>query len=240
MLKGKLRGTSTLRGSIQRESLGTGTTDYPKLNNLPQINGVELVGNKTSEELGLVSVDYVDKKVADLVNSAPETLDTLGEVAKAIQENADVVDALNSAIGNKADKGEVTALDARVTDLENAEAPEVDLTPIEESISDLDTRIKTWEDEKGYFKIVKGSYIKFPYVTTDSQVVINEDGSITIKNGGEIKYQPAMGTGYQQTINGIVLKSALEKITNNLTNRINSLENAGGGGIDLIRVPKEV
>lgn len=50
------------------------------------------------------TIDYVDTKVADLVNSAPETLDTLGEVATALQNNSNVVDALNSAIGNKVDK----------------------------------------------------------------------------------------------------------------------------------------
>lgn len=56
---------------------------------------------------GFAKETYVNTKVADLVNSAPETLDTLGEVAKAIEENADVVSALNSAIGNKVDKTEL-------------------------------------------------------------------------------------------------------------------------------------
>ena len=32
---------------------GGGTTDYTRLSNLPQINGVELIGDKTSVELGL-------------------------------------------------------------------------------------------------------------------------------------------------------------------------------------------
>ena len=50
------------------------------------------------------TTNYVDTKVANLVNAAPETLDTLGEVATAIQNNASVVEALNSAIGNKVDK----------------------------------------------------------------------------------------------------------------------------------------
>ena len=48
--------------------------------------------------------DYVDDEVAALVNSAPETLDTLGELATAFEENAEVVDALNSSIANKQDK----------------------------------------------------------------------------------------------------------------------------------------
>ena len=52
----------------------------------------------------------VDKKIADLVNSAPETLDTLGELATALQENEDVVEVLNEAVGSKADKTEVEDL----------------------------------------------------------------------------------------------------------------------------------
>ena len=51
----------------------------------------------------IASEAYVQTEVANLVNSAPETLDTLGEVAKAIKDNETVVEALNAAIGNKAD-----------------------------------------------------------------------------------------------------------------------------------------
>jgi hypothetical protein len=47
---------------------------------------------------------YTDTKVAALVDGAPETMDTLKEVADAIAANDDVVKALNSAIGNKVDK----------------------------------------------------------------------------------------------------------------------------------------
>lgn len=48
--------------------------------------------------------DYTDQKIASLIDGAPETLDTLKEVADAIHENEDVVDALNSAIGTKANQ----------------------------------------------------------------------------------------------------------------------------------------
>lgn len=53
------------------------------------------------------SVGYTDNKIADLINGAPETLDTLGEIATAMQENQSVVDALDAAIGNKANKAEL-------------------------------------------------------------------------------------------------------------------------------------
>ena len=68
---------------------------------------------------GLASETYVNTKVADLVNSAPTTLDTLGELATALQTNSSAVDALNSAIGNKANATDVTALTSRVTTAES-------------------------------------------------------------------------------------------------------------------------
>ena len=50
---------------------------------------------------------YTDQRIAGLINGAPSTLDTLGEIAQAMQDNADVVNALNIAIGKKADAGHV-------------------------------------------------------------------------------------------------------------------------------------
>lgn len=49
---------------------------------------------------------YTDTKIADLINGAPSTLDTLGELADAISENQTVMEALNNAIGTKVDKVE--------------------------------------------------------------------------------------------------------------------------------------
>ena len=61
------------------------------------------VENKITTALNSTK-EYTDNKIADLVNSAPETLDTLGELAEAFEENAEVVEVLNEAITNKADK----------------------------------------------------------------------------------------------------------------------------------------
>ena len=46
--------------------------------------------------------DYTDTSIANLINGAPTTLDTLSEIATAMSENEDVVAALESAIGTKA------------------------------------------------------------------------------------------------------------------------------------------
>lgn len=45
---------------------------------------------------------YTDTKIAELINGAPTTLDTLKEIADAIEANESIVDALDSAIGTKA------------------------------------------------------------------------------------------------------------------------------------------
>lgn len=52
---------------------------------------------------------YTDTKIADLINGAPTTLDTLGEIATAMEENQSVVEALNTAIGTKATASDLTA-----------------------------------------------------------------------------------------------------------------------------------
>lgn len=53
---------------------------------------------------GYATEEYVNTKVAELVDNAPETLNTLKEVADALNENASTAEALNQAIGNKVDK----------------------------------------------------------------------------------------------------------------------------------------
>lgn len=53
------------------------------------------------------STGYTDQKIANLINGAPETLDTLKEIADAMAENESVVEALDAAIGVKASQEEL-------------------------------------------------------------------------------------------------------------------------------------
>ena len=50
---------------------------------------------------------YTDAKIAELIDGAPSTLDTLGEIARALQEGNGISDALDAAIGTKADQAEL-------------------------------------------------------------------------------------------------------------------------------------
>ena len=71
----------------------------------------------------LATEEYTDTKIAELVDSAPDTLNTLGELATALQENNEVVDVLNQAITNKADKTDVLLTTAQT--LSNDELTQV-------------------------------------------------------------------------------------------------------------------
>ena len=47
---------------------------------------------------------YTDTKLSELVNGAPAAMDTLKELADAISSNSSVMEALQTAIGDKVDK----------------------------------------------------------------------------------------------------------------------------------------
>lgn len=50
---------------------------------------------------------YTDSEIADLINGAPTTRDTLKEISDAMAENQTVVEALDAAIGTKANKTDI-------------------------------------------------------------------------------------------------------------------------------------
>ena len=52
------------------------------------------------------STGYADQKIAELINGASSTMDTLAEIEKAMTAHKSVVDALDAAIGKKANAAE--------------------------------------------------------------------------------------------------------------------------------------
>ena len=95
---------------------------------------------------GLATEEYVDNKVAALVNGAPETLDTLDELAAALKDNADIVTVLNDAISAKADKTELN--DYSLTSHTHEEFTVIDitvanaLTSLQEAVEDINTVVE--------------------------------------------------------------------------------------------------
>lgn len=77
---------------------------YNDLTDKPEIPSIE----------GLATTDYVDGKVSDLVNGAPEAMDTLKELSDAIQAHQNVYDAyvqtVSDNLAKKVDKEEGKSL----------------------------------------------------------------------------------------------------------------------------------
>lgn len=61
----------------------------------------------------------ISAAISELIGGAPETYDTLKEIADYIEAHQDVVDALNTAIGNKADASTVTTLQTLVDSIKS-------------------------------------------------------------------------------------------------------------------------
>lgn len=71
---------------------------------------------------GYATEIYVNNKVADLVNSAPEALNTLGELAVALENHEDAYDALLETVGSKATHTDLENLKEELSESITAEA----------------------------------------------------------------------------------------------------------------------
>lgn len=89
-----------VRGLIAGKANANHVHSYNDLTDKPVIPSIE----------GLATTNYVDGKVADLVASAPEALDTLKELADALGNDADFATTITTSIGNKVDKEEGKSL----------------------------------------------------------------------------------------------------------------------------------
>ena len=133
---------------------------YNDLTNKPDITSLE---TKTDASAKLTEAkNYTDTKIGDLIGTAPETLDTIYEVAEAIKENEDVIDALNESIGKKANTSDLSkvATSGSYNDLSNK--PTIPTVP---------TNISAFNNDKGYLTSVPSEYV------TDSE--LNAKGYLT-------------------------------------------------------------
>lgn len=95
-------GYSPSEVSIEVDSSLSDTSTNPVQNQAIAGKIYELID--ALSELDGEQKNYTDTKIAELIGGAPETLDTLGALADAIQANEPIMDALNAAIGGKVDK----------------------------------------------------------------------------------------------------------------------------------------
>lgn len=149
---------------------------YNNINNKVNRNELDAYAKKSDVE-GLIpdniaTNEYVDKKVSDLVNSAPEALDTLQELSKALGDDPNFATTIATELGNKVDKVEGKGLSTNdYTDEEKAKLASISEGAGETIQSDWNQTDETAND-----------YIKNkPKIATDDDVIdlLTELGEIT-------------------------------------------------------------
>ena len=108
----------------------------------------------------------INKAIADLINGAPGTLDTLKEIADAMAENEDVVEALEKAIGERAKTTDLTEHTGNKSNPHGVTKAQVGLGNVNNT-SDADKPVSTAQ-QKAIDKAIaydKGVIAEFDYET---------------------------------------------------------------------------
>lgn len=165
------------------------STDFPQLINKDPasadvfnlINRQLLSNDKTLND-NKADKTYVDKKVADLVNGAPEQLDTLQELSRALNNDKDYATTVSNALAEKLGKRE-KAVSAEVADYAKA--------------ADMANNLQ------GYPLAPPGSgntFGKVPVVSTGGVLEIGRYIDFHRKNGDEKDYSARMEVNDDGTI----------------------------------------
>ena len=136
------------------------SNDYEKMNHKPQINGVELVGNRTSEELGLGG-DYVTRQ--ELADGLKSKVDA--EEGKGLSSHDFSSEEKEKLEGIEDGAQKNVPVPAKISELENdsgyqtKEQVEGKLKTVEEEVSGL--RGDVAELEKRLDGLVDGNEVEF-------------------------------------------------------------------------------
>ena len=111
----------------------SGSKDGTPILLIQEINVSELLAN---------AKEYTNTKISELVDGAPEAMDTLKELADAIAQNSDIMSALQSAIGNKANEAELSGHISDTSNPHNVTKEQLGLENVDNT-SDIDKPIST-------------------------------------------------------------------------------------------------
>ena len=135
---------------------------------------------------------YTDSEISALVNSAPETLDTLGELAAAFESNKDMVEILDAAITKKKDIAtRITSSASSLVLSDNAEYYLTDVSSL--TLSYPDGNFETWMSLS--FSTTETISVIFPsgtkYIGAAPTFNKGETWEISIKDGVAICWRVA-------------------------------------------------
>lgn len=173
---------------------------------------------------------YTDTRISELIDSAPETLDTFKEIADAFAEDQEVLDALNGAIGNKVDKIQGKGLSSNDFTSEDKNK----LSTIEEYAQQ--NTVHSVNGKTGYVQLTADDFNALPDTTTFVSDVFRDYPN---QNIIAVKKRNSDGTSSSSILFTIIDDLNTESSTNVLSAKqgkilYDMIQNAGSGGTKII------
>ena len=181
---------------------------------------------------------YVGEEVSKLVGSAPETLNTLEELAQALDNNADIVSVLNDAIANKANVDDLSAyttnalheeLKAEVEENEYVAAQA--LTKLENekaNKSDVPTSLSQLTNDSGFITASEVPNQDLSGYATIEALSNKQDTLVSGTNIKTINGESLLGNGDITITSGGISDEDLQEIESKIPTKVSQLTNDSG------------
>lgn len=154
--------------------------------------------------------NVMDKKITALVNSAPETLDTLGELAEAMEENSDAIEALEVIATSKASQSDLDATNENISELQGLVGDTSVATQIANAIEGFESFSGDYNDLENAPNIAEDG--------AGNMVVADEQGNVIFKADAAGIHSTAL------TLNGEDINNKINNHTDNTTIHVTSTD----------------
>ena len=166
---------------------------------------------------------YVDAQVAGVVNSAPETLNTLNELATALGNDPDFATSTANLIGTKANTADLSSVATSGAYADLSGVPSL-FDGAYSSLSGAPTNVSTFTNDSGYLTTVSfddlssspttvsgygitdafsGAYGDLTGVPTNISTFTNDSGYLTTISYAEVTGKPTLFDGAYSSLSGV-------------------------------------
>ena len=154
-----------LSGMLSSAPGGSGTKDYEQLENKPSINGIELLGQLSLKDLGMMSAEELQQLAEEMEGKIPgktselendSTFQTEEQVNQKIQETEGKIPGKTSDLENDSTFQTEEQVDQKIQEIEK-KIP--DVTDLEKSVEELVKQVE--ELQKTVDAFVDGNEVEF-------------------------------------------------------------------------------
>lgn len=177
-------------------------------------------------------IDVIDDKLAALVNSAPETLDTLGELAEAMTTNSDAIEALETIATSKASQSDLDTTNENVSELQGLVGDTSVATQIANAIEGFESFSGDYNDLENAPNIAEDG--------AGNMVVADENGNVIFKADATGIHSTALtlnGEDVSNKINNLRALVGDKSVADQISDAVDGFESFSGDYNDLTNAP---